>query len=59
MSYFKNFQFVLYIFKFIFQPERAIQIGINISPDKSPSDEIMLMFDDLARQQIQLSVVNK
>jgi len=42
----------------VFQPGNAIQIGIDISLDKRPNEEIIIMFDHLANQEIQLSIVN-
>lgn len=38
------------------QPGNAIQIGIDISLDKTPNEKIIYMFDHLAKQEIQLSI---
>ncbi|KAE9525099.1 hypothetical protein AGLY_014513 [Aphis glycines] len=38
------------------QPGNAIQIGIDISLDKRPNEEIINMFDHLANQEIQLLI---
>ncbi|XP_050057688.1 uncharacterized protein LOC114129948 isoform X1 [Aphis gossypii] len=38
------------------QPGNAIQIGIDISLDKTPNEEIINMFDHLATHEIQLSM---
>jgi len=42
----------------MFQPGNAIRIGIDISLDKTPNENIINMFDHLAIQEIQLSIVN-
>jgi len=42
----------------MFQPGNAVQIGIDISLDKIPNEEIIQMFDQLATQETQLSIVN-
>jgi len=41
----------------MFQPGNAIQIGIDISLDKTPNEEIINMFNHLATHEIQLSIV--
>lgn len=43
----------------MFQPGRAIKIGIHISLDETINYEVLEMLDHLSKAETQLSIVNK